>query len=271
MKNLWINRALAAEKKILYVALAAMMLISCDPNAPKLPSKDNKTIDNVSKNVLSLLGEKKKVATSTLEDLGFEKIDNLGLLPARLGLPAQKAEETSLTFFYGNLDVYEEAMEDEDIEALSDYLTEKKEIAILAQLTLDSNGKVAIVGLETVAPAEVKNIHNLYAKFSKNVFLSLGDDKEWQGALAELEDIEDEGEKAFTEYSARKRDKFEADFAAMECPIAEEAGADVLDDDATRTYESTWVGDASLMDKTLEGLAIGSFQAVLQSSETPEP
>ena len=257
-------------KKLLYVALAAMMLISCDPNAPKLPSKDNKTIDNVSKNVLSLLGEKKKAATSTLEDLGFEKITLSGLLPQRLGLPAQTADDP-IVYFYGNIDVYEEAMEDEDIEAVVDYLNEKKEIMIMAQLALNSDGKVEELVVSTLAPAEVKNIHNLYAKFSKNVFLSLGDDKEWQGALAELEDIEDEGEKAFTEYSARKRDKFEADFAAMECPIAEEAGSDVLDDDATRTYESTWVGDASLMDKTLEGLAIGSFQAVLQSSETPEP
>ena len=100
-------------KKLLYVALAAMMLISCDPNAPKIPSKDNKTIDNLSKNVLSLLGEKKKDAASTLEDLGFEKITLGGMLPQRLGLPAVK-EDAAIVYFYGNVDAYEEAMEEDD-------------------------------------------------------------------------------------------------------------------------------------------------------------
>ncbi len=257
-------------KKILYVALAALMLISCDPNAPKLPSKDNKAIDNLSKNVLSLLGEKKKAAASTLEDLGFEEVENVGALPARLSLPAQKAEESALTFFYGNLDVYEEAMEDEDMEALIDYLTEKKEIAILAQLLLDSNGKVSMVSVSTIAPAEVKNIHNLYAKFSKNVFLSLGDGKEWEGYLVEVDDIEDED--AGEEYSsAKKRDKFDEAFAAMECPVAQEIGSDEFDDDVIRTYSSQWFGDGSVMDKDLEGLAMGSFYATLQTPETPEP
>ena len=256
-------------KKLLYVALAAMMLISCDPNAPKLPSKDNKTIDNVSKNVLSLLGEKKKAATSTLEDLGFEKITLSGLLPQRLGLPAQKADDP-IVYFYGNIDVYEEAMEDEDIEAVVDYLNEKKEIMIMAQLALNSDGKVEELVVSTLAPAEVKNIHNLYAKFSKNVFLSLGDGKEWSGMLVEADDFDDEDAvEKFT--SAKKRDKFDEAFAAMECPYVSEQGSDELDDDAARTYESQWIGDASLMNKDMDGVAIGMFYASLQTPETPEP
>ncbi|MBQ3673529.1 MAG: hypothetical protein II928_03555 [Paludibacteraceae bacterium] len=256
-------------KKLLYVALAALMLISCDPNAPKVPSKDNKAVDNVSKNILSLLGEKKKAAVSTLEDLGFEKITLSGALPQRLGLPAQKADDPIL-YLYGNLDVYEEAMEDEDLEALVDYLNEKKEIMILAQLILDSNGKVALAFLEIIAPAEVKNINSLYAKFSKNVFLSLGDGKEWEGVLVECDDINDED--AVEEFtSAKKRDKFDEAFAAMECPYAQENGSDEFDDDANRTYESQWIGDASVMEKDMDGLAVATFLSTLQAPETPEP
>ena len=257
-------------KKLLYVALAAMMLISCDPNAPKIPSKDNKAIDELSKNVLSLLGEKKKAAVSTLEDLGFEEFEPDSPLPARLGLPAQKAEESAITLFYGNLDVFEEVIEDEDIEALSDYLTEKKEIAILVRLILDSNGKVALVVCQPIAPAEVKNINSLYAKFSKNVFLSLGDGKTWQGSLAECDDIDDEdAAKEFT--SAKKRDKFDEAFAAMECPYAEESGSDEFDDDVIRYYKSQWIGDASAVVKGYDGLAMGVFQATLEIPLSPEP
>ena len=256
-------------KKVLYVALAAMMLISCDPNAPKLPSKDNKTVDNLSKNVLSLLGEKKKAAVSTLEDLGFQEVEMDSPLPARLGLPAQK-ESTTISFFYGNYDVYEEAMEDEDIEILVDYLNEKKEILLTVDLVIDESNKVSDLVVSTVAPAEVKNIHNLYAKFSKNIFLSLGDGKEWEGHLAECDDIDDKD--AFEDFSsAKKRDKFEEAFAALESPFVGEAGTDELDDDATRAYQSQWIGDASVMSKNLDGIAVGSFQASLQTAVTPEP
>ena len=258
-------------RKILYVALAAMMLISCDPNAPKLPSKDNKTIDNVSKNVLSLLGEKKKAATSTLEDLGFEKIENVGTLPARLGLPAQKTEEfTILSFCYGNYDAYEEAMEEDDMEILTDYLNEKKEILLIVNVEINESNKVSALVVSTLAPAEVKNIHNLYAKFSKNVFLSLGDGKEWSGMLVEADDFDDEDAvEKFT--SAKKRDKFDEAFAAMECPFVSEQGSDELDDDAARAYSSFWYGDASVIDKGLDGMAVGSFQASLQTVGILEP
>ena len=258
-------------KKLLYVALAAMMLISCDPNAPKIPSKDNKAIDNLSKNVLSLLGEKKKAAVSTLEDLGFEELETESPLPARLGLPAQKTDGyTILSFCYGNFDAYEEAMEEDDMEILSDYLNEKKEILLIVNLEINESNKVDALVVITLAPSEVKNIHNLYGKFSKNVFLSLGDGKEWAGMLVEADDFDDED--AVEEFSsAKKRDKFDEAFAALECPFVSESGSDELDDDATRVYGSYWYGDASVIDKELDGIAYGVFQAALETAVTPEP
>ena len=251
-------------KKILYAVLAALMLISCDPNAPKLPSKDNKAIDNLSKNLLSLVGEKKKAAVSTLEGFGFEQIDDLGTLPQRLGLPAQKEATNYISFVYGNIEVYEEALEEEDIEIVTDYLTGNNEAMIFVTARLDDSNKVSRIDVNIVASQDVKNINGMYAKFSKNVFLSLGEDKEWAGVLAELEDYEDEGEKALKEYSsAKKRDKFEADFAAMEWPLVEEYGSDEFDDDARRYYEAEWVGDASLMSKEMDGLATATIEVGL--------
>jgi hypothetical protein len=254
----------------LYVALAALMLISCDPNAPKIPSKDNKTIDNLSKNVLSLLGEKKKAAVSTLEEFGFQEANELFSLPARLGLPAQTEASDLSIFFYGNIDAYEEAAEEEDIEILSDYLNEKKEIMLLVLVYYDGSNKVSSLSASIYAPGEVKNINSLYAKFSKNIFLSLDKGKEWEGFLVECDDIDDED--AIEEFtSAKKRDKFGEALAAMECPYAREQGSDEFDDDVYRNYSAVWIGDASAMIKGYDGLAMGVFQATLEIPLSPEP
>ena len=270
MKNPWINRALAAEKKLLYVALAAMMLISCDPNAPKVPSKDNKAVDNLSKNLLSLLGEKKKDVKSTLESYGFEDISRLelGSLPARLGLTAKEAESYDMAFFYGNLDAYKDAMEEEDMDVFIDDMVDHNTIAIMVMLDLDDSNKLEYGQIVTYAPAETKNIKNLYAKFSKNLFLSLGDGKKWSAQLADADDM-DEEPKEYT--SAKKRDKFEEDFAEIEFSVVQESGSDELDDETVRSYGSQWISDMSLMSKEIDGLAGCMCSFGLEKALTPEP
>ena len=251
-------------KKLLYVALAALMLISCDPNAPKLPSKDNKMLDNLSLNMLSLLGEKKKVAVSTLEDLGFQEIDNSGTLPARLGKPAQKADGSYINFLYGNIDVYEEAMEDEDIEVLTDYLIEKKEILIFASVYYGETNLVTEVYAELYTANDVKNINNLFGKFSKNMFLALDEDKEWTARLLECEDLAGAAKEDFQEFnSVKKREKFEAAFAEMEFPYVEEQGSDEFNETTRRKYYNIWVSDLAEFDKKMDGLCSGSFDAWL--------
>ena len=272
MKNLWINRDLAAEKKILYVALAAMMLISCDPNAPKIPSKDNKMLDKLSLNFLSFVGEKKKNVVSTLEDLGFQELDNSGSLPARLGKPAQKADGSYINFFYGNIDVYEEAAEEEDWEIFDDYLIEKKEIAVMVSVYYGETNLVNEVYVELYTANDVKNINNLYGKFSKNVFLALDEDKEWAARLIECEDAKSATEKDFQEFnSVKKREKFEAAFAEMEFPYVEEVGSDEFDETTRRKYNNYWISDFGELSKDMDGLCYGAFDAWLSEVVTPEP
>ncbi|MBQ3673328.1 MAG: hypothetical protein II928_02505 [Paludibacteraceae bacterium] len=261
-------------KKLLYVALAAMMLISCDPNAPKLPSKDNKMLDNLSKNLLSLVGEKKKTVISTLEEFGFQKVENPGMVPARHNKPAQKAEMTSLSFFYGNVDIYEEVMEDEDIEILTDYLHESKELAAFLELMIDENNKVAAIYVDYYASNEIKNIRGMYTQFSKALFLTLDDEKRWEGQLGELEDYVDAGESGdemLKQYSIKKREKFEEDLAELECPFVREDGADQVDENTYRSYRAFYYGDYGLASSAFDGLANGYFYADIYTNSEPEP
>ena len=261
-------------KKILYVALAAMMLISCDPNAPKLPSKDNKMLDNLSLNLLSFVGDKKKNVVSTLEDLGFQELEMDSPLPARLGKPAQKASWTSIAFLYGNVDIYEEVVEDEDIELLNDYLHESKELMAWLELIIDENNKVFAIYLDYYASNEIKNIRGMYTQFSKALFLTLDDEKRWEGQLGELEDYVDAGEfgdDVLKQYSIKKREKFEEDLAELECPFVREDGADQVDKNSYRSYRAFYYGDYGLVSSDFDGLANGYIYADIYTNSDPEP
>jgi len=168
-------------KKLLYVALAALMLISCDQNAPKIPSKDKKMLDKVSTGMLSVLGQKQKDVKATLKELGFKSIAG-GLAPERLGLPAKT---DGLMFAYENeaWDAYMDAMVSEDFEELVDALNESKAILLMFQLTFDDDNKVKGGYAYFVASQEIKNVNSIYLNCSKNIFLSLDKNKEWSGSL----------------------------------------------------------------------------------------
>ena len=47
-------------KKLLYVVMAALVLVACNPNEPKVVNKDKKMLDKGTKELLSLLGQKEK-------------------------------------------------------------------------------------------------------------------------------------------------------------------------------------------------------------------
>ena len=257
-------------KKILYVALAALMLISCDPNAPKIPSKDKKMLDKVSTGMLSVLGQKQKDVKATMKELGFKSFAG-GMAPERLGLPAKTAAD-GLMFAYENeaWDAYMDAMLSEDFEELVDALNESKAILLMVELTFDDANKVNGGYAYFIASQEIKNVNNIYLNCSKNIFLSLDKNKEWSGSLCEAEDWEKESE--YENYaSAKKRDKFEEDFAEYEYPFAFETGADDFDKTSRRTYGIRWSSDASVDEKEMEGLVMASIEFGLESSPEPEP
>ena len=192
--------------------------------------------------------------------------DQIELIPARQLLGQEKAT-SALSFFYGNQDVFEEAVEDKDLEVIADYLTENKELMATISLLFDDNNKLLFFAFNYIGGQNIDNIHQLYATLSKNAFLSLDEDKDWGASLMEAEDAGDESVHSNTYNSPRKRDKFEADFAEMECLLAAEDGFDSYDESTQRYYLSQWYGDAELKSKSLAGLVSGELYAHLRDAE----
>lgn len=261
-------------KKILYVALAALVLMACNPNDPKMDKKDFKMLKEASANLLNQLGEKEKTVVSNLEKLGFFDTSEyaIGELPQRLGKPAAAldGDEANVFFYIGNkyredfIAAAEKGKTTKMMSIMEDAL-EDKGIVIMATFTLNEDGKCNMIGGESFVSAELPNIHNLYLTCSKNIFLSLDEDKEWQGGLMEAEDAiaGEENEQTYTK--ASKRDKFEEDFAELEYPFAMESGAD-KHNKLVRLYNLQYIGNAEgtemapPFDMTLAG---AMFQAKL--------
>lgn len=173
----------------------------------------------------------------------------MAFAPARKGKPAARNAESKAYFYYAGTqkEAFIAAVEEHSEQALMQVLNktlEDKSVFGFVEVEFDSNGKCIYIGGEFMANQEAKNIHNLYLNCSKNIFLSLDKNKEWQGMLAEYDDIIAENQDGLKNYSnASKRDKFEEDFAAMAIPCAQESGSDQFDATQNRTYELEYYGD----------------------------
>ena len=79
-------------------------------------------------------------------------------------------------------------------------------------------------------------------------------------------------EEDFQEFnSVKKREKFEAAFAEMEFPFAEEQGSDEFNETARRRYYNNWVSDLGELSKGMDGLCYGAFDVWWSEVVTPEP
>ena len=238
-------------KKLLYLVMAAMVLLACNSNDPKIDKKDNKMLKEASQNVLGQLGQKRSTVIKAFNDLGF--IDgsqyDMAFAPARKGMPAAKKDGSDIFFYYAGTqkEAFIAACEEHSEQALMrvvNKILEDKSVFGLVGVDFDSNGKCISIGGEFMSNQEVKNIHNLYLNCSKNIFLSLDEKKEWQGTLFEYDDFINKNKDATTEYSkASERDKFEEDFAKLEIPCAEEGGSDQFSSTQNRTYNLSYFGD----------------------------
>ncbi|MBQ3673836.1 MAG: hypothetical protein II928_05125 [Paludibacteraceae bacterium] len=250
-------------KKLLYIALAALVLLGCNPNDPKIPSKDKKMLDKAAQGVLNLLGQKQKNAISAAEELGFVDVSDLGSLPVRLGIKAKENTE-NIDLLYGDVEAYTEALEsgdDEFEEFIDTHIVQNHQIFVILTLGIEDGKVIDITGI-LLAGQETKNIPNLYLSFSKNVFLSMDEkSREWIGMLCEMEDINDG---AYESYGTKKRDDFEEDFKTYTFPYAYEDATDQPKKSAQqRTYTLKWhtgdnVSDADYM----QDLVIGDFFAM---------
>ena len=246
-------------KKLLYVALAALMLISCDPNGPKIDSKDKKMLDKASKNVLSLIGKDRKEVKAALEKAGWEDASYMGEVPQRFQQKAKYDATTSAIFVYGDLEGFVEAMMEEDEDAIDEWLEQViKDKKIFAELLVVFDGKKLIGGeCHMFVGNEYENINNLYLNFSKNIYKSITDPN-WEGALIEWDDYLAEKEPDI--FTNKKRDKFEAEFAELDVPyVAEEADGENSNGDDVY-YGLEWGLMRSELSKELaEDLCEGAF------------
>ena len=249
-------------KKILYVVMAALVLVACNPNEPKIVSKDKKMIDKGSKEILSLLGQKQKDVKKAFEAAGYEDVTDEvvheGGLPQRLNLPAAKSATSIMAYAY-NAPEDISVMSGEDEDELIDFFNEivaSKKVFIEAMLYFNENNRLAQIMLISAAGQEVKNVPFLYLTASTNIFASLekpleADEYNWSGAL--MEDPSEEGDE-FT--SNKKRAKFEEKFTAMaqegETYASEEAQA--LVEDGFILYDLFWATDFTLLPLVGEGM-----------------
>ena len=275
-------------KKILYVVMAALVLVACNPNEPKIVSKDKKMIDKGSKEILSLLGQKQKDVKKAFEAAGYEDVTDEviheGGLPQRFNLPAAKSATSIMAYAYNapeDMSVMSgEEGEDEKIDFFNEIAASKK-VLIEAMLYFNENNRLAQIMLISAAGQEVKNVPFLYLTASTNIFASLekpleADEYNWSGAL--MEDPSEEGDE-FT--SNKKRAKFEEKFTAMaqegETYASEEAQA--LVEDGTIQYGLFWATDFTQLPLVGEGMPkdidplcgailVASFTP---KSEEPEP
>lgn len=199
--------------------MAALLLMACSQNEPKLVSKDKKAALEAAKAIPSLIGQPIDKANAKLIKLGYEETTDLSSLPARRAPRKAKAQEANYREYCFNApDTATIKSQEASAKYINETLKAKKLIIILS-VSLDEKGNVAGISGQYFGSQEVENIHQLYPNITKHLYNGL-DVEKWQAYLVDSKDIESENYKIFT-----VRDKFEEAFAEIETPAAQEEGA----------------------------------------------
>ena len=199
--------------------MAALLLMACSQNEPKLVSKDKKAALEAAKAIPSLIGQPIDKVNAKLIKLGYEEVTDLSSLPARRAPRKAKAQEDNYREYYFNAP--DQATMDSQ-EATAKYLNETlkaKKLIIFLSVSLDEKGNVAGINGQYFGSQEVENIHQLYPNITKHLYNGLNAEQ-WSAYLGDYKDTEKENYKVFT-----VRDKFEEAFAEIETPVAQEEGA----------------------------------------------
>ena len=209
-------------KKILYVVMAALVLVACNPNEPKVVSKDKKMLDKASQEVISLIGQKKKAVVKALEEAGFVEIEKTTLDPIaeRHGVTKRQFDESFqiLYFAYNPGDEDWEGLDAMDVDDIAEFIesiVEAKKVYLELQVVFDEGLLVGIQG-NIVAGKEIQNINQLYLLCSKNIYNSCSDEKKWDATIYETYADYDAEKNAKTFSGDRKREKFETAISSAE-------------------------------------------------------
>ena len=207
-------------KKILFVALSALMLVACNHrNAPDIPKEDQSVLNNASKNVISVLGTDKATAEQKFIKAGFRKVegDIYFESPQRrvVSIAKQLTDDDDVSCFVYNIS---EELEDASDEDQVNAIIESKQTAVIF-LASYMNGILANINGKFIVGAEVDNVNGLYLDCSENLHSNIsGLAATWEGSITDKENDDE-----VTEYESYK--KYSNALYPMNSLFAEEIGA----------------------------------------------
>ena len=238
-------------KKLLYVAMAAIVLMACNPDDPKIVGKDKKMLDKASSEFLGLLYQSKKNVEAALFENGFVVAEEPSALPARLRqqmseqvrrMPQALQAESKVVYYTYNAPEGEEwetvqnymsIKEEDNAEEFAAYINaiaKSKKVAVIACVNY-LDGKARLIMALAFAGGEVKNVKYLFLNCANNIVASLvpyEDDE--VSIIAQLSANDEEyRDEEYEEYEGLDEyETFKADYALLETPVATFNAADSI-------------------------------------------
>lgn len=217
----FINEIITYMKKILYVALMALVTMSCNHrNSPDIPKEDQSLLNNASKNAISILGVEKATAEQRIIKAGFTKVDTEEFFfsPQRrvVSVAKQRMDDEDVSCF-----VYNIADDVEDEEEIVNAIIESKQTAVIFMTTY-INGILANIHGTLIVGAEVDNVNGLFLDCSESLHSNVsGLAATWYGSI---KDKENDGE----EQEYYKYKEYTAALYPLNSLFAEETGAGTI-------------------------------------------
>lgn len=248
-------------KKYFYMAMAALVLMACNSNEPKLVNKDKKAIIELSKAAPALITQPSTDIKVKLDQLGFEDITEevMATIPARI-VPKAPQENTYTIYYYAynrpaDLSIIDNTTA-ETVRFFNSIALDKQVFAIVMVLESEDGFLDGVVA-NYFAGQQVENIHQLYLKVSRNLYNGLEKDVEWEAGLDDMTD----DEYLPSNYTEANRLEFEEAFNALEVPGVDEFGGGVCQQVISCAFEGYYYGDASqnLGSDEIAPAVMGSF------------
>lgn len=244
-------------KKLMYLAMAAVLLMACDPNGRvDVPGNDKKALNQSAAKALTMIGGSATQVDKDLLNLGFTKTILMEGAPVRFNQPAmaQTTPEPPLegrVYYLLNVPSRWLVMSsDDEMHALINELVESKRVGIIIQVEY-YDGKLNSASCQVMVNADVKGVNNLFAGASRSLYGGMPKDAKINRYEAYVQNEQSEEKEA----SFNKREDFDAALASLEIGYAREncrfeadgKGAfytiswSVLDSETRKEYENKGV------------------------------
>ena len=253
-------------KKLMYLAMAAVLLMACDPNGRvDVPGNDKKALNQSAAKALTMIGGSATQVDKDLLNLGFTKTILMEGAPARFNQPAmaQTTPEPPLEgMVYYLLNVPSKFLVtrgEERRDVISEIVDSKHAGIVIAALYGDN--KLQQFNGSVFANADIKGVNNLYVGLSNAMYAGLPSKAErlsWSGFI---------GQSGETRYEQRA--DFEKALASFEAGEASE-GSIFLDESKKVYYSIAWYAPDSEERKSIEKEGVLPFCEGIFSVSLPD-